>query len=211
MHDLGAAAGAHGGVPVVHRLVAALCPQCVEAVAEGGGVGDEVVVVGDQQGDARFDRQFEPDAGRGAHPLDQPLRHAQVADLLALALDEDGSRRVEPVQGVPDPRVELLLRRLRGAWHEAEHRAAVIGERLEVKHLLAARCQGAEQAALAGAGRAADDAQVEAGGQRVERRDDGASIFAVAAFEQMDAKADLVEHGSERTAALAAAPAVDQR
>src|SRR5206468_4979058 len=48
-------------------------------------------------------------------------------------------------------------------------------------------------------------------GKRLERGDDGAAKVAVAAFEDVDAKADLLEHRRERAAALAAAPAVDER
>ena len=48
-------------------------------------------------------------------------------------------------------------------------------------------------------------------GSLLERRDDGTPELAVAALEDVDAKADLAEHRRERAAALAAAPAVDER
>ena len=67
------------------------------------------------------------------------------------------------------------------------------------------------EAALARAGRAADDAPVEPLGQRLELGDDGAAEVAVPALEDVDAKADLLEHRRQRAAALAAAPAVDER
>ena len=174
-------------------------------------VADEEVVVLDQQRDAPSERQLEPDASARAHLPDQRFRDAQIADLLALALDEHRPRRIEASQGVPDAAVEFLLRRLRSAGDQAEDRAAMVGERLEVEDLRALPLQLVEQPALPRPGRPADDPPIEARRQLGERGDDGAPVLAVAALQEMDAKADLVEHRGERAAALAAAPAVDER
>ena len=137
---------------------------------------------------------------------------AQVADLLALALDEHRPRRIEAAQGVPDAGVEFLLRRLAAAGHEAEHRAAMVGERFEVEHLRAlrapARRAGGSCPSRSGRRRRASRSAL---GQRLELGDDGAAEVAVAALEDVDAKADLLEHRRQRAAALAAAPAVDER
>ena len=132
--------------------------------------------------------------------------------IFLLSLSTKTSRvGVEAAQRAPDARVELLLRRLLAAGDEAEHRAAVIGERFQVEDLRSLRGEGAEQPALARARRPADDAPAKSRRQLGELGDDGAAEIAVAAVEDMDAKADLIEHRRERAAALAAAPAVDER
>ena len=101
-HDLGRASGARGFLPGVDDRVAAQRAQSVEAGAESRRC-------------RRRRSRSRPSAGRRArraaarargtaraHALDQRLGHAQVADLLALAFDEDRSRRIEPAQRVPE-------------------------------------------------------------------------------------------------------------
>jgi hypothetical protein len=131
-HDRLDASAARRFLPGVDRLAPAQQAQRVEAGAEGVDVADEELVFAQQQRDPRVLGQLEPDARRGAHAREQRGRHAQVADLGALAFDEHRARRIEPAQRVPDRGVERLLRRLRLARREAEDRAAVVGERLEV-------------------------------------------------------------------------------
>jgi hypothetical protein len=53
-------------------------------------------------------------------------------------------------------------------------------QRLEIQHLRTDRCQLLQQAALAAAGRAADDAPRQPGRQRFEFAQDGASERAAA-------------------------------
>ena len=87
----------------------------------------------------------------------------------------------------------------------------MVGEAFEVEDLRARGSERVEQAALARSGRPADHPPRQPLRHRLERGDDGAAEIAVAAFEDVDAKADLLEHRRERAAALAAAPAVDER
>lgn len=75
-----------------------------------------------------------------------------------------------------------------------------VGQRFEVEHLRALRVQHLQQPASARTGGAADHAVLELCRQLVQRCDHGAPVFAVATFEHVHTKADLVEHDGERTA-----------
>ena len=87
--------------------------------------------------------------------LEQRVRHLQLADLLALRLDEHRPVRIELPQPSQTRRLEHLLRGLRRAGQVAEHRAAVRRELLEVEHLRAGRGERLQQPALRAAGLAA--------------------------------------------------------
>ena len=82
---------------------------------------------------------------------------------------------------------------------EVEHLRACGGERMRAGGSCPSRSARRSRASRTAAGSASSSATTA-------RRN-----VAVAAFEHVDAKADLVEHGRERAAALAAAPAVDER
>ena len=84
-------------------------------------------------------------------------------------------------------------------------------ERFEIEHLRAFGGERGEQAALAGAREAADDAKSNAPAASRACATHVAPICAIAAFELDRAPADLVQHVRERAAALSAAPAVDER
>ncbi len=71
----------------------------------------------------------------------------------------------------------------------------MVGERLEVEHLLAALGERAQQQALARAGGAADDDEARAvAGSVSSAATTARAERLVAAFEQVDAKADLRQH-----------------
>ena len=198
-------------LPGVDHFVAAHEAQGLEPAAEGLDVAGEMRVLVEEQGDASVEIEIEGNARRGAHRLDQRFGNAQPADRAALAFDVDGSARVELAQCCTEAGVEVLLRRLGRPGQQAEHRTAMLGQGFEVEHLRPARRQRPQQPALARAGGAADDAQLEPPGQRLELGQQGAAIAHVAALENVDAKADLREDGRQRRAALTAAPAVDER
>ena len=85
------------------------------------------------------------------------------------------------------------------------------GQRFKVEHLLAALAQCAEQPALGRSSAAANDAQRERGRQDLELGQHSAAELAVATFEHLDVKADLLEHHRQCARALATAPAIDER
>ena len=157
-HDRGDAAVARGFLPGVDRFLAAKDAQGVEAGAERSHVADEEVVVRIRSATRASSGRSSQTHGEARMPLDQSLRHAEVADLRALALDEHRPRRIEPAQRVSQTRrVEGLLRRLRspGTRPSTEPRWLASVSRSST---CAPRCgERGEQPALAGAGRAADD------------------------------------------------------
>jgi hypothetical protein len=83
---------------------------------------------------------------------------------------------------------------------------------LQVQHLGALRGEGFEQAALAAAGGAADDAEIQ-NARRQHRKlfDHVLAPGLVAALQAMRIPADFAQDVAEGAAALAAAPAIDQR
>src|SRR6185437_1027521 len=68
-----------------------------------------------------------------------------------------------------------------------------------------------DETRLSGSGEPADDAITKALRQFAEHGNDVPAPRTVAAFELGGAKADLAQHVHERAAALAAAPAIDER
>ena len=85
------------------------------------------------------------------------------------------------------------------------------GQRFQVEHLGAGRGQRLQQAALGAAGGAADHAVAELLRQFGQLRQDLAPVGAIAAVELGRVPADLRQDVRHGAAALAAAPAVDQR
>ena len=133
---------------------------------ERRGIGDEVRVLVLEQRDAHRLRRGDAHARR-MRACRRAARRAP-ARLPILRLSDStntgraGSKRSSAIEQL---RLERLLRRLRVAGKVAQQRAAVPRELLEVEHLRALVAQRGEQAALAGAGQAADDDEVEPRGQ----------------------------------------------
>jgi len=84
-------------------------------------------------------------------------------------------------------------------------------ERLEIQRLSSFVADGFDQPRFARPGQAADHAIPKRVGQVAEHRNDVPAIRTIAAVELHRAKPDLAKHVRERAAALAAAPAVDER
>ena len=84
-------------------------------------------------------------------------------------------------------------------------------QRFQVQHLCALRAKRLQQTRLARAGRAADDTVAVACCQLRQVGHQRGPKGLVAAIDQRDLEADLLEHQGQRAAALAAAPAVQQR
>ena len=85
------------------------------------------------------------------------------------------------------------------------------GELFEVEGLRARAAQRAEEAALAAAGRAVDDDEIERGRKAAQFRDHETAVGLVTAFEGLGVPADLAQDVRHGAGALAAAPAVDER
>ncbi len=122
-----------------------------------------------------------------------------------------GGLGVEAAQPPPDAALEHLLRRLRLVREVAQHRSAMGREPLQIEDLSAEAVQRLQQAALARSGQPAHDAQAVAPRELRQLRHHGAAVSLVAALEPMRVPADLSQDVHHRLAALAAAPAVDQR
>src|SRR4029453_7287273 len=97
------------------------------------------------------------------------------------------------------------------AGQVAQQRSAMFRERFEVEHLGVDRIERVQQTALAGAGESTDDLETESRGQGFELRNDVPAPRSIASFELDGAPSDLVQKVNERAAALAAAPAIDDR
>jgi hypothetical protein len=147
---------------------------------------------------------------RPLHAAEKRLRRLQLADAFA-RLDKDDTRGVERTKRCRDGGLEGFLRGLRDTGKFAQQRAAVTRDCLEVERLCAFRRQRSEEPALARAGEAAQDHEPKTRRQRLELTDDVPAIGAIAAVKLHRAPADLDQYMREGTAALSAAPAVDQR
>src|SRR5665213_1822720 len=100
-------------LPEIDALGAMQRAQALELFGKGFRVGHEMGVILEQERHAQALHRLQPEAARLAHALDQPVGHAQVADLLALGLHIDGTRRIEALERGPDRRLEGLLPGLR--------------------------------------------------------------------------------------------------
>src|SRR4029079_2019710 len=102
-----------GVAPLLDRLLAVELHEAVQARREQRGRAEEVRIFRHQQLDAQRLRRLHADAGRGAHRREQRLGDLQVADLAALGLDVDRTRRVQRFERSEELALEALLRRLR--------------------------------------------------------------------------------------------------
>ena len=185
--------------------------QAVEFFLQACRVGEEVVVVADEEGDAGRVAGLDAQAGAGAHRLQKCVGHLQRADLAAFRLDENRLGESQPLQHGEEAALEHFLRGLEFVRQAAQYRALVCRQGFQVEHLRALCGEGFEQAALAAAGGASDDAIGVATRQIRQFCDDVAAVGLVAAFQRAGVPADLMQHVRHGAAALAAAPAIDQR
>ena len=118
-------------------------------LAEEGCVFHKEVVVLQQQRNPLFLGQVEVDARAGAHAFQQAGRNRHIAHLLAFALHKHRLASVKAAQRVPDQRVKALLCGLGHAGYSAQHRAAVVGQALQVQHLGTLSAQCVQQAGFA--------------------------------------------------------------
>ncbi len=181
-----------------------------EPRGQQGGVGEEVGVFLLEQRHALRGRRVDADAGAGTHRVEQRAGNLDAADALAFGFDVHRARRIERIERGDQFAVEHLLRWLRAIGQVAEQRAAVAGEALEIEHLRALCRERLDEATLAGAGESADHLVAKPRGQGEELRAHVAPVGPVAAGEPRRAPADFAQDVGERTAALTAAPAVDQ-
>jgi hypothetical protein len=98
---------------------------------------------------------------------------------------------------------------LRVVGQIAQERTAA-GHGFEVEHLRSHAGERGDQPALAGSCQSAHDVVAKRPGRRYEARNTCRRYGAIAAIELCGAPADFVQHMDERTAALAAAPAIDE-
>src|ERR1700730_2326258 len=157
------------------------------------------------------ERRDQRDAASATHTAEKRFRQLQLADTFALRFDKDDPRRVERTEQRHDSGLEGFLRGLRDTGKFAQQGAAVTRHAFEAERLCPCRRQRGEEPALTRAGKAAQDHEPKAQGKRLELADDVSAISPIAAVELHGAPADLVQDMGERTAALSAAPAVDQR
>jgi hypothetical protein len=87
----------------------------------------------------------------------------------------------------------------------------MLRQALEVQHLGPCACQVQQQPAFAASRCAAHDSQLETSWQLEQVPHDLAPVGLVAAFELQGAPADAGEHVSQRSAALATTPAINER
>ena len=165
-----------------------------------------------QQRDARVERQLEPEARRGAHALRSAPRgragrrsSCSRSRRTPAAPDRGGAARPRRACRTPS----ATAARCPGTRPSTEPRWLASASRSSTCAPCARRARRAGGSCPSRSGRRRRAS--EARRQRLELGDDGAAEVAVAALEDVDAKADLLEHGRERAAALAAAPAVDER
>src|SRR5260370_42221514 len=102
------------------------------------------------------------------------------------------------------------MRRLRIAGQVTQERSAMPRDPFEVERLRAGARQRGEQPALARARQTANDDEAEPQRQPRELGDDVAPVGAISALELRGAPADFVENLGQCTAALPAAPAIDE-
>ena len=114
-------------------------------------------------------------------------------------------------QRVPHQRVKAFLCGLWLTRNAPEHRAAVLRQCLQVQHLGTGLRQRCQQPRFARAGGAADHTKLKCSHPLGNVQHHSRPKRLVAAFHQRDPKANLVQHQSERAAALASAPAVGER
>ena len=146
-------------------------------------VGEVMLVVFQQPGDAHFERRFQQQAFAGVHCGDQPGGQGDAADLVALRFHVYRLRRIEFLQGLQQYAAEPFLRRLRLFRQSAQYRAAMLCQHFQIQHLMACVCQGSEQTALARSGCTADHAKVQALRQLFKFFQHIAAIGFVAAFQ----------------------------
>ena len=158
-----------------------------------------------------LDRHLDANAGRGAHPGDQGVGQVTLAHAAAFGFHEDRPGGVVAAQRIPQQRLEALLRGLDRVGHQAEHRAAMIGQRLEVENLGAQAGQPLQDQALAAAGAPRHDAQAQGVGQDRQVGEHAAAEGPVAAVQHGGAPAHAGHDRGERARAVSAAPAVHQR
>ena len=141
------------------------------------------------------------------------IGHSQVADLPALRFHEHRTARATAPERFPHQAFEHLLRRLRLVGQIAEHGAAMRGQAPRDRGL--GRRAPRKRAQRAGSCRSPVRPHTtrhrNACRHALEVGDHRASIGAIAAIEPAHVPADLGQHVRERGAALAPAPAIDER
>ena len=154
-------------------------------------------------------RGLDLDHGGGAHRLPERGRQEDLADRVALGLQEQGPRWVGGEECRGEAALEALLRGLRP--QAAEVRAAVVGEALQVDHLGAFLGHELQEPRLRRPGAAVDQDDPVVERALVEHLRDQGAIRPVAAGDGVHAPADLREDRREGAGALPPAPAIDQR
>ena len=203
--------GAYQGTPVFQLLAAVKWQQYLQVSDERFRRIDEMAIVLQQQRDTRSGCRIQQHTFAAVHRADQRGGQGEAPDLVALRFHKYRLFGIEALQCLHQRGVEPFLRRLCLQRQAAQHRAAMPGQGFEVEHLRAVRGECIEQAALAGTGGTADHAVAERGGQRVEFIQHLAPIGFVTAFQLVRRPAHLRQDDAHRTAALPAAPAIDQR
>ena len=115
-------AAARALLPVGHGFLAARLGQRAQPVAKKLDVPDKKIIVFEQQRHAFILGQVQLQTRAAAHGSDQAFRHRHVADFFTFAFDVDRARGVKTAQRRPDATVKGLLRRLRLAGNQAQHR-----------------------------------------------------------------------------------------
>ena len=193
----------HTGALALLELPEARQQPCVVLL----GIG----VVAQQEVDAGVHAGTHVQTGTCAHGFDHGLGHVQVADLAAFSLDEHRTGRVQLRQAFPHPGFEAFLAGLGFIRQIAQHRTLVACQRFQVQDLAALCLDLLQDARLGAAGGAADDEHAKALCQLSGVVHHVVAEGLVAAFDAVGIPADLAKNDLHGAAALASAPAVDQR
>jgi hypothetical protein len=196
--------------PTLDRLLSVKGNEAHEPRRQRVVIAEEMRVLVLQELDPQRSRQADSNALGAAHGVEQRVGQLYRADLPALGLDVDGTRRIATFERGHELTVERFLRRLRKIGQVSQQRSAMTRHRLEVEHLRPFAGERPDEPALPGACEAADNLVAKVPGKLRELLHDSPAIGAITAFELHGPPADLVHHVDERPAALPAPPAVDE-